>query len=64
MHLLSHNRLSRVAEVVGNNEGREVKVKVERSRVVVGVDDVELTLIPRRGWGGRGLLGCEYSLDA
>ena len=60
VHLLSHDRLSRVAEVVGNNEGREVKVLVKRDGVVV---DVGLTLIPRRGWGGRGLLGCESSLD-
>ena len=64
VHLLSHDPLSRVVEVVGNNEGREVRVLVERGRgVVEGVEDVELVLTPRRGWGGRGLLGCEYSLN-
>lgn len=61
VHLLSHDQLSRIADVVRSYEGREVRVLVERGG---SVNDVELMLIPRRGWGGAGLLGCEYSLNA
>lgn len=63
---MNHEKLSKVAEVVRGNEGREVSVKVLR---VSDYDDdgegegrgdqeLELNLVPRSGWGGRGLLGC------
>ncbi|KAF8427527.1 26S proteasome non-ATPase regulatory subunit 9 [Tirmania nivea] len=52
-HALNHDGLKKVAEVVGNNEGRGLKVVVER-----GAEEVEVTVTPARGWGGRGLLGC------
>ncbi|OQO11896.1 hypothetical protein B0A48_03623 [Cryoendolithus antarcticus] len=49
----NHERLGKVAREVQTNEGREVVVKVIREGRVV-----ELKLVPRRDWGGRGLLGC------
>ncbi|OQO02013.1 hypothetical protein B0A48_12486 [Cryoendolithus antarcticus] len=49
----NHERLGKVAREVQANEGREVIVKVSREGRVV-----ELKLVPRRDWGGRGLLGC------
>nr|OQO27385.1 hypothetical protein B0A51_05277 [Rachicladosporium sp. CCFEE 5018] len=49
----NHERLGKVAREVQANEGREVMVKVIREGRVV-----ELKLVPRRDWGGRGLLGC------
>jgi len=53
----NHDGLKRVAECVQGNEGRDVLVKV--SRPADGRrQELQLTLKPRRDWGGRGLLGC------
>ncbi|KAE8324648.1 hypothetical protein BDV39DRAFT_180286 [Aspergillus sergii] len=54
---INHERLSKVAESVQQNEGRTLIVKVLRQD---GGDATELNLelVPRRDWGGRGLLGC------
>ncbi|KAN0122496.1 26S proteasome non-ATPase-like protein regulatory subunit 9 [Hyaloscypha variabilis] len=55
----NHDGLKRVAECVQGNEGRNVLVKV--SRPTSGGQrrqELQLTLTPRRDWGGRGLLGC------
>ncbi|RPB20815.1 hypothetical protein L211DRAFT_791591 [Terfezia boudieri ATCC MYA-4762] len=52
-HALNHDGLKKVAEVVGDNEGKGLKVVVER-----GAEEVEVTVTPAKGWGGRGLLGC------
>jgi len=49
----NHERLTRLGEVVGQNEGRELVVLVQREN-----QQVQLRLVPRRDWGGRGLLGC------
>lgn len=49
----NHERLSRVAQVVQQNENQPVVVKVLRES-----STIQLTLTPRRDWGGRGLLGC------
>ncbi|ESZ99303.1 26S proteasome non-ATPase regulatory subunit 9 [Sclerotinia borealis F-4128] len=51
----NHDGLKRVGECVQGNEGREVMVKVSRG---LGRQELQLTLTPRRDWGGRGLLGC------
>ncbi|KFY14307.1 hypothetical protein V491_06101 [Pseudogymnoascus sp. VKM F-3775] len=53
----NHDGLKRVAECVQGNEGRNVLVKVSRG---FGADtrELDLTLVPRKDWGGRGLLGC------
>ena len=53
------------------NEGKEVVVRVQRLKrrsvgegedeydgAGVDVEELELGLVPRRGWGGQGLLGC------
>ncbi|KAL3458621.1 hypothetical protein BJX64DRAFT_266263 [Aspergillus heterothallicus] len=56
---LNHERLSKVAEVVQQNEGRTIIVKVTRNEAASGSSaDQDLELVPRRDWGGRGLLGC------
>ncbi|TEY86508.1 hypothetical protein BOTCAL_0007g00350 [Botryotinia calthae] len=51
----NHDGLKRVGECVQGNEGREVMVKVSRDS---GRQELQLSLTPRRNWGGRGLLGC------
>ncbi|KAL2845660.1 hypothetical protein BJY01DRAFT_214056 [Aspergillus pseudoustus] len=56
---LNHERLSKVAEVVQRNEGRTIIVKITRNEAASGNNvDRDLELVPRRDWGGRGLLGC------
>lgn len=50
---LNHEKLSKVAEIVQRNQGRNVVVKVVRN-----TEELTLQLIPRSNWGGRGLLGC------
>ncbi|KAL5333953.1 hypothetical protein BJX70DRAFT_379607 [Aspergillus crustosus] len=59
VHWLNHERLTKVSEVVQQNEGRTIPVKISRiprgSRTTLHLD---LELVPRRNWGGRGLLGC------
>lgn len=49
----NHEDLRRLAQVVKDNEGRQIMVKVRRA-----LQDIDLTLIPRSDWGGRGSLGC------
>lgn len=49
----NHERLSRVASVVQQNENRQIVVKILRDSQAA-----QLELTPRRDWGGRGLLGC------
>ncbi|ELR05029.1 putative 26S proteasome regulatory subunit [Pseudogymnoascus destructans] len=53
----NNDGLRRVAECVQGNEGRNVLVKVSRG---FGAErqELNLTLVPRKDWGGRGLLGC------
>ncbi|OOQ87014.1 putative 26S proteasome non-ATPase regulatory subunit 9 [Penicillium brasilianum] len=59
VHWLNHERLSKVAETVQQNEGRPVTVKVTRKNEgAQGTTELDLLLTPRRNWGGRGLLGC------
>ncbi|SLM36820.1 gtp-binding nuclear protein gsp1 ran [Lasallia pustulata] len=51
---INHEKLSKVAEIVQRNEGRSIIVKVVR---IVGESpasqELQLTLVPRRNWGGR-----------
>ncbi|KAH7417351.1 26S proteasome non-ATPase-like protein regulatory subunit 9 [Cadophora sp. MPI-SDFR-AT-0126] len=59
VNIANHDELKKVAECVQGNEGRDVLVKV--SRAISGSSrkqELQLTLTPRRDWGGRGLLGC------
>lgn len=56
---MNHEKLSKVAETVQRNEGREIVVKIQRSSSnSAGSEEFQLHLTPRRDWGGRGLLGC------
>ncbi|PKX94988.1 putative 26S proteasome non-ATPase regulatory subunit Nas2 [Aspergillus novofumigatus IBT 16806] len=57
---INHERLSKVAQTVQQNEGRTIVVKIVRKDGPASNDTTELSLelIPRRDWGGRGLLGC------
>lgn len=53
----NHERLKKLSEVVQQNLGRPITVKITRNadndaRVL------DLHLTPRQGWGGRGALGC------
>ncbi|OCK84865.1 26S proteasome non-ATPase regulatory subunit 9 [Lepidopterella palustris CBS 459.81] len=55
----NHEKLSKVAEVVSQNEGLPIVVKALRPRSAGGrPEQVQMQLTPRRNWGGRGLLGC------
>ena len=53
----NHERLRKVGEVVSQNLGRPIVVKVVRS---TGSEarELDLRLTPRQNWGGRGTLGC------
>lgn len=53
----NHERLRKVGEVVQQNLGRPISVRVLRKN---GNENQELNLqlTPRQGWGGRGTLGC------
>jgi len=55
----NHERLRKVGEVVQQNQGRPILVRVQRkTESGVGVQELELRVTPRVGWGGRGSLGC------
>lgn len=53
----NHETLRKVGDVVGQNLGRPIPVKISRG---IGSDaqELDLSLTPRQGWGGRGTLGC------
>uniref|UniRef100_A0A093UY06 Probable 26S proteasome regulatory subunit p27 n=1 Tax=Talaromyces marneffei PM1 TaxID=1077442 RepID=A0A093UY06_TALMA len=56
---VNHERLTKVGEVVQQNEGRPLVVKLSRpSESGQGTRELSVSLIPRRDWGGRVLLGC------
>jgi len=50
---LNHDKLSKVAEVVLQSQGRPINVFILR-----GSQSQQLILTPRQHWGGRGMLGC------
>ncbi|KAI6374369.1 hypothetical protein MCOR25_003158 [Pyricularia grisea] len=54
----NHDGLKKVAECVQGNEGQTIIVKVLRSAGSGQHQELQLSLRPRRDWGGRGLLGC------
>lgn len=56
---INHEKLSKISEAVQQREGQPIVVKVLRKGSDGHPDsELELRLTPRRGWGGRGLLGC------
>lgn len=54
----NHDDLKKVAECVQGNEGQRILLKVSRRGDSGARQELQLHLIPRRGWGGRGLVGC------
>lgn len=54
----NHDNLKKVAECVQGNEGQNILVKVSRGTGGTQPQELRLTLVPRRDWGGRGTLGC------
>ncbi|KAG6363212.1 hypothetical protein INS49_008308 [Diaporthe citri] len=54
----NHDQLKKVAECVQGNAGQSVLVKISRPSAAPSQRELQLTLVPRQGWGGRGLLGC------
>ncbi|KAK4038761.1 hypothetical protein C8A01DRAFT_17200 [Parachaetomium inaequale] len=58
VNLENNDGLKKVAECVQGNEGQNILVKVSRSSGGSRSQELRLTLIPRRNWGGRGMLGC------
>jgi 26S proteasome non-ATPase regulatory subunit 9 len=60
----NHENLSKIAQVVQKNEGCVMNIKVSRkdeSREGQTKDEL-MQIVPRPGWGGRGLLGCHIVL--
>ncbi|KAI9932672.1 putative 26S proteasome regulatory subunit [Aspergillus wentii] len=55
---MNHERLSKVAETVQRNEGRTLVVKIARKDGSGQTTELDLQLVPRLNWGGRGMLGC------
>ncbi|MCJ1380611.1 putative 26S proteasome regulatory subunit [Xylographa soralifera] len=56
---MNHEKLARVAEKVQRNQGRTIVVKVVRHSPADDTrEELQLQLVPRSDWGGRGLLGC------
>ncbi|KAJ9616289.1 putative 26S proteasome regulatory subunit [Cladophialophora chaetospira] len=53
----NHERLRKVGEVVGQNLGRPILVRVLRG-TGSEAQELDLRLTPRSNWGGRGTLGC------
>lgn len=53
----NHANLQKVGEVVQQNLGRPLSVKVLREGASQA-QELDLRLTPRQGWGGRGTLGC------
>ncbi|TFA98573.1 26S proteasome non-ATPase regulatory subunit 9 [Trichoderma ghanense] len=54
----NHDGLKKVAECVMGNEGRNIFIRVSRPDGVARRQELRLTLVPRKDWGGRGMLGC------
>lgn len=54
----NHERLTQVAQVVQRSENREILVKVKRKVRDGPAQELDLRLVPKRNWGGRGMLGC------
>ncbi|KAJ9164909.1 26S proteasome non-ATPase regulatory subunit 9 [Coniochaeta hoffmannii] len=54
----NHDSLRKVAECVQGNEGQNILVKVSRSIGAGQPQELRMTLVPKRDWGGRGMLGC------
>jgi len=54
----NNDGLKKVAECVQGNQGQRVLVKLSRRTEGGTRQELQLNLVPRSGWGGRGMLGC------
>lgn len=54
----NHDNMRKVVECVQGNEGSNVFIRVSRADGVAERQELRLTLVPRKDWGGRGMLGC------
>ncbi|KAL2212285.1 26S proteasome non-ATPase regulatory subunit 9 [Sarocladium strictum] len=54
----NHDGLKKVAECVQGNEGNNIFIRVSRPSGATQREELRLTLVPRKDWGGRGMLGC------
>ncbi|KAL2124566.1 hypothetical protein VTJ04DRAFT_931 [Mycothermus thermophilus] len=54
----NHDNLRKVGECVQGNEGQTIIVKISRIGTGPRPQELRLNLVPRRDWGGRGMLGC------
>ncbi|CAG8459188.1 5258_t:CDS:2 [Funneliformis mosseae] len=57
IHVGNHQKLQALNTLVTDHEGKNISVTIERGEVD-SEEVLVLQLTPRRGWGGRGLLGC------
>ncbi|THX18753.1 hypothetical protein D6D17_01911 [Aureobasidium pullulans] len=56
---MNHDKLSKVAQTVQQNEGVAITVKIIRPAATGAAEQrLEVQLTPRHNWGGRGMLGC------
>lgn len=53
VHAGNHNKLLALASRVQGKVGQEIPVEILRNG-----EKIEIKLVPRNNWGGRGLLGC------
>ncbi|KAK9374494.1 uncharacterized protein V1513DRAFT_445832 [Lipomyces chichibuensis] len=59
VHAGNHQKLTRLATVVQENENSAIEITVIRDiDEAQARAEVNLILTPRQGWGGRGMLGC------
>ncbi|CAG8562189.1 6230_t:CDS:2 [Ambispora leptoticha] len=66
IHAGNHEKLQALNTLVGQSEGKIIDVTIERdssssSEELLPPTRMVLQFTPRRGWGGRGLLGCHIS---
>ncbi|KAK9474418.1 uncharacterized protein V1510DRAFT_401500 [Dipodascopsis tothii] len=59
VHAGNHRRLAELAAVVQANVGSPIAIDLVRNVTETGIDTrMRLRLVPRRDWGGKGMLGC------
>ncbi|KAI5785929.1 26S proteasome non-ATPase-like protein regulatory subunit 9 [Geopyxis carbonaria] len=57
INALNHQNLSKLAEIVSSNKDKPISVLLSRKQSGIEIEKL-ISLIPKTGWGGPGLLGC------
>ncbi|KAK9455054.1 26S proteasome non-ATPase-like protein regulatory subunit 9 [Dipodascopsis uninucleata] len=58
-HAGNHQRLSRLSTIVQQSENSPIEILIYRQIEEAGAHaEINISLTPREGWGGRGMLGC------